>query len=534
MYSRQILGALLLIMISGLLLHNNSDAAILNVPSTNYPTIKRAIVYAEEDDTILVSSGEYTGPGNRDLDFGRKALTLMSFKGPLVTKLNCQGTAADPHRVFRLHQWEKNTTIIQGFTITGGYAPPTGPDSLSLGGGIIVVNGSSPIIKDCIIENNFAYDGGGGVFCSDSAAPQFINCIIRNNSTPTANASETFGGGVLLEGSTPTFQNCDISNNTSANGGGFSATGADLTIINSQIRNNVAEGWSSFEPVFSGSGGGIYLLNSSLDLTGSEIYGNRAMPENQMNYYPGRGGGLFAANSPTTIENCTMVGNSAKTSLINSGEGGGVYVSGSSLTILNSIIAFSFDGEAIYEDQAGESGNSAAVTIACSDLYDNFDGDWVGGASGMENMNGNFSTDPMFCNIFSADFHLLPGSPCEPDYNECRLLIGSQGVGCATDLGSDGMSESMPFEVFQNYPNPFNPATTISYQLSKQGFVTIEIFNLLGQKIRMLLDQSQPPGLHEVLWDGHDNNNRAVASGIYLYQIKSDNRIVSKKMILMK
>ncbi len=536
MISKQVYKAVILIIISTLFTSIISQAEILNVPS-QYNTIKLAIVYAEDDDTILVSPGDYTGLGNRDLDFGRKPITLMSLKGPHATKLDCQGTSAEPHRVFRLHQRETNRTVIQGFTITGGYAPPTGPDSLSFGGGLIVVNGSSPIIRDCVIIDNFAFDGGGGVYCSDSAAPIFINCIIQNNETPFENAGSTItsGGGVLLHGSSPTFDECLIADNISARGGGLSGGQTDLTIINSQIRSNCAEGWYSFEPSASGSGGGLYLQNSNLQISGSEIYGNRAMAENRMHYYPGQGGGLSSVNSTIMIDNCTIVGNYAKTTSDNKpGEGGGLYLSGSSVTISKSIIAFSFDGEAVFDDGTDKSGQLSNLNISCSDFYENFGGDWVGAVSGFENVDGNFSADPLFCNIFSADFHLLPGSPCEAIYNDCQVLIGGEGVGCMTDIESDQLSASRPFELLQNWPNPFNPTTTISYRLSKRSSVSIEVFNLLGQRVRQLVRETKPVGLHSVVWDGRDDGGAMVASGIYLYKLISENQIQSKQMILLK
>ncbi len=86
----------------------------------------------------------------------------------------------------------------------------------------------------------------------------------------------------------------------------------------------------------------------------------------------------------------------------------------------------------------------------------------------------------------------------------------------------------------KNYPNPFNPETTISYSVKNAGPVSINIFNIKGQKIRTLVNEDKVAGNYKVVWKGLDNNNKKVASGIYFYRMKSGNYTSTKKMILMK
>jgi hypothetical protein len=85
------------------------------------------------------------------------------------------------------------------------------------------------------------------------------------------------------------------------------------------------------------------------------------------------------------------------------------------------------------------------------------------------------------------------------------------------------------FALYQNYPNPFNPTTEISWQSAFNSMVTIEIYNLRGQKVRSLIHQTFPAGLHSVRFDG-----TGLASGIYFYSIKAGDFVAVKKMILMK
>ena len=97
------------------------------------------------------------------------------------------------------------------------------------------------------------------------------------------------------------------------------------------------------------------------------------------------------------------------------------------------------------------------------------------------------------------------------------------------------------FALGQNYPNPFNPSTTIPFSLKAQGSMlkgsihtTIIIYNLMGQKVRTLVDEEKLLGSYQVIWDGKDNLGDEVTSGIYFYRIEAGDFIQSKKMVLIK
>jgi hypothetical protein len=90
------------------------------------------------------------------------------------------------------------------------------------------------------------------------------------------------------------------------------------------------------------------------------------------------------------------------------------------------------------------------------------------------------------------------------------------------------------FDLRQNYPNPFNPNTMIEYALPKPAHVTIEIYNLLGQKVNVLVDEDQKIGRYQVAWDGKDKDGRELASGIYFYRIQAGDFVKCKKMIMLK
>jgi len=90
------------------------------------------------------------------------------------------------------------------------------------------------------------------------------------------------------------------------------------------------------------------------------------------------------------------------------------------------------------------------------------------------------------------------------------------------------------FGLRQNYPNPFNPTTVIQYALPKASEVRIQIYNVLGQKVRNLVDEAQEPGYKMIHWDGKDDDGTEVSSGVYFYRIEAGDFVKNKKMTLLK
>lgn len=137
--------------------------------------------------------------------------------------------------------------------------------------------------------------------------------------------------------------------------------------------------------------------------------------------------------------------------------------------------------------------------------------------------------------------------------------IGGTGVWSATNLNGDSLSpgtngricfpifyrnlvdvsdnpQLLPqsYQLSQNYPNPFNPSTTIRFNLPKAEFVSLRVFNILGQLVVTLADRPFSAGANQITWDGKDGRGRRVASGIYLYRIDTKSFTDTRKMILMK
>jgi len=131
--------------------------------------------------------------------------------------------------------------------------------------------------------------------------------------------------------------------------------------------------------------------------------------------------------------------------------------------------------------------------------------------------------------IFGDDGYTLEGLK-ELIKNNRESLLAKRGES-KTDILSEMPKE---YELFNNYPNPFNPTTTIKYSVPKNSNVKLRVYNMMGQLIKTLVNESKAPGFYNVEWDGTNESNSKVASGIYFYRIECENFVANNKMILLK
>lgn len=90
------------------------------------------------------------------------------------------------------------------------------------------------------------------------------------------------------------------------------------------------------------------------------------------------------------------------------------------------------------------------------------------------------------------------------------------------------------FALLSNRPNPFNPTTVIGYELARVAKVRLVVYDVAGKQVRELVDATRPAGVHQAEWDGRDDANRTVASGVYFYRMTADDFTDTKKMVLIK
>ena len=90
------------------------------------------------------------------------------------------------------------------------------------------------------------------------------------------------------------------------------------------------------------------------------------------------------------------------------------------------------------------------------------------------------------------------------------------------------------FQLLQNYPNPFNPSTIIAYEIPQTAHVNLEIYDLTGNKIQTLVNSNQVSGYYRVEWNGRDNKNNTLPTGVYFYRLQINDYSKTKKMVLAK
>jgi hypothetical protein len=372
--------------------------------------IQDGIDAAAVGDEVVVADGTYTGTGNKELDFGGKAITVRSANG----RQNCIIDAQESGRGFYFHSGEISDSRVEGFSIINGYS--------DWGGGIYCLQ-SSPTISKCRIAYCTAFDNpfpgyGGGIACYQSS-PTIIGCRIAHCLATSGNMwSFGQGGGISCIESSPLIVDCSIKHNLSAGlelgGGGISCdVSSSPVIIRCTISHNspggitclndsnpsisecsVAENWAfgvyckessptvnrctieyndgsgiacdyNSSPTISGctiaynyvyrEGGGIYCLESTATLANCSIIGNYCeIPT-------GRGGGLRCLDSALSITSCIIAQNGADM-------GAGIFTEGGSLQIRNSTIAYNEGGVV----GGGIFGGSGSVEVRNSVLWGNW------------------------------------------------------------------------------------------------------------------------------------------------------------------
>jgi predicted outer membrane repeat protein len=444
-------------------------ARTLLVPAT-YPSIAAAAVAAAYGDTISIACGTYF---ERNIAIP-SGVTVRSVTGdPSCVTVD----ATSLGRVF-LCSGVDATTRFEGLTIRGGRVASSSPSAG--GGGMLLVAGSSPQIRDCVFENNVATSGrGGGLNCYESS-PAVLSCTFRQNAAVD-------GGGVYCDHSEAVFSSCSfVADSVAWVGGGLYAKLGGVTVAGCSFTGNksgiyagglICSGISSPEVadcVFSGNegfyGGGMAcVLGASPAITDTRFSSNSA----------GNGGGIFCGDTVTapTLTDCLFELNEA-------GAGGGADIRDGALPrFLRCTFwqnqAGSFGGAASCLDDANAtwtnctfvSNSSAGVGAAlrsvnsspvldrcifafqtsglliscltstygmpqlnCCDSFGNAGGDWVGTCvESQAGVNGNFSADPLFCDLEAGDLRLKSDSPClpgqHPEGYDCGL-IGAFGEGC--------------------------------------------------------------------------------------------------------
>jgi predicted outer membrane repeat protein len=417
----------------------------------DYTTIQEGIGAGGEGDTLLIAPGTYTGPQNRDIDFGGTNLVLRGTAGRNSTVIDCEQMG----RAFYFHSGEDSTSVLEGLTITNGYA---GVELYEITkGGAFYCVGSSPTLTNLVFSSNVASSCGGAVHCELGSSPTLTDVTFVSNSAYD-------GGGMNSgSGSSPTLTNVVFEDNSGASGGAYvSGENCSGRLTNVAFLGNVASRW----------GGAASLGSFCSDvLTDVEFVGNYGHFGGAISFTGGSSavvrnatflnnagkfsGAIYSRYASPTIENSTFCGNHGQIV-------GCIWASNSSMTVTRSIIAFSTG----YPVTHAWANNYFSVTHCL--VFSNEQGDSL--CSGMAGQpadnHDNLFVDPQFCDYLNGDLTIRAGSPCLPENNAWDEFIGAHGRGCDALPGTwfvdcdnvSGLEDGSPEHPFDTIEEGINAA----------------------------------------------------------------------------
>jgi hypothetical protein len=400
-----------------------------------------------------------------------------------------------------------------------------------------------------------------GIYVWGTASARPRHNTIRNNVVGSSTDSvlawaiqSEFGEGTLIEGNVVQFvrniyhhtgYNCTLSIGINAY--------ADLNTV---IRNNVVHS------MYGSGGARLYAIGGSGDVPGAtgdglQIYNNMVYNlQNGSTVADGDGWikGIFLSNNISTLiayNTVCLSGTGANPLGVNAL---GLSLAGNvpEITIRNNILVNSYQQTAGARSTALYTGgtftsdyNDLYVDTSFFNSYTTQQFRTLAAWQGTGNDQHSLSVLPMFR---TPHVHLDSTSAASQQLDNKGVPIagittdfdGQLRNVSTPDIGADeydfvvGVHEDLSkvperFGLEQNYPNPFNPTTRIEFSVPRSTFVTLKVFNLLGQEIATLVNEKQSPGIYTVQFDGSK-----LASGVYFYRLQSGNFISVKKMVLLK
>ncbi len=341
---------------------------------------------------VLVSDGTYY----EAIDFGGNDLLVESLGGSGSATINASGQSAP---VVTMNSGESSGAELVGFTLEGGSGyESTTSSSSSCGSG-----------ETCV--DYYVTTCGGGLYL-DGATPTLTDIIVQDN-TVTADEDTTdgndtytyysYGGGLCALNTTLSLSGVDVLRNDAEEGGGL--------YIDASSSVTFEQGWVQGNSADNGAG---------LELDGGTLYlENVAVTDNTAT---ATGGGITAIDGTAYVINATLGNDDAPT-------GGGLYLSGTAMTLRNSIVYGAATGEGVYSD------GTATLSATYNNVYGSAGGDFTG-VTDPTGTNGNISSDPLFVDWANGDWSLGAGSPSIDAGNPSSSYDDADGT--ANDQGAWG------------------------------------------------------------------------------------------------
>lgn len=562
-------------------------AGIIRVPE-DFPTIQGAINFAQSGDSIVVQPNIYYE--NIGINSNKNNISIVAIDtinetiidgGQIFTTLGCggnynliqgfvimNGNASQAGGIYCTGQNEFKNMVVKNNTGTNAGGIYCNGDNVfknviienNQGSGIRLGPNANVLMNNVTIRNNYATNGGG-IYFEDGATATLNNVVVVSNDA-NGNGGGIYNGSYFLE-----LNDLVVANNRALNGGngGGIYSNVPLKLVNSFVCNNYTTP--------SGKGGGIFcgsladIITSTISFNssgnGGGIYINLVQANIERttitNNYATIGNGIYRANQQDAditlsnfYKNSYAIFNNTTTYLVNAennwwGHSSGPYHptqnptgQGDSVNLYVDITPFLTNPNLeapplpIQNLTANPSSSSSVIltwdnspltdiisykihydTIKTNIFYKNI----IDVGDTVEYELQNLTTNKRY--YFSVTCYDFDG-------NE-SWFSDSVSAFISNPVYSEELENVHQYELYHNYPNPFNPTTIIKYAIPELKFVTLRVFDVLGNEIAVLVNEEKSTGNYKIEFDA-----TSLPSGIYFYRIQAGDFIQTRKMVLMK
>ena len=452
-----------------------------------------------------------------------------------------------------------------------------------VGGGINIYKVQGATFQEIEVRNNKSAYQGGGVFLQKGIAT-FKKMVINQNENGVSAAPGRQGGGMMFAFSGGVLEDIIIDENRTGDSGGglwvnngiglslnrvtisdnistYNGAGmvlmqcdAPTQIINTTIANNFLAGDANGN---FGQGDGLWAMFSSANITNSIFNGNSGTGNEVVRM----GGDYFNLQYSLTQSEVdysdNSIGNLVGDPLFIDAENGNYSLQESSLCIDSGIADLNSDGNQDIDDYFGlapdmgshewvlQSVSNVAIYVSSSSITLTWD---PHPNPALQYYSVEYSTDPEFENDVLSQY----GTDTYIVFDEnllqydieyfFRITAFTNVWSLYSDVYSGSIEfldlnkEQLPliFSLKQNYPNPFNPTTNITYSIPSDNHVEVNIYNVMGEKVKTLANGFQTSGIKTVKWDATNEYGEPVSAGLYAYTIQAGSFNQTKKMLLLK